>query len=262
MWGCQWTKPVFLILILGFFSPGYSQVADSLVKRKNQKAEILTSGFIDVVTNGHVNASARLVKVYIGEPGRFAVPLSIYSGVSSGNFANPQQVSFSRGNEQLINGFINPLNGLINFSFDGRVPGREWKITHAGFLYQSGFRVLTGYKAGPPSDPFTGKPINFLNSYACIGIIFQTGAWERNELSELGMFWLASRYILSYTSPRTLFPIIPGVNNGLYHGWSLGGGVDINDLVNVKIIYYRYVKEPELGFFPPICQFSFHYSLR
>ena len=44
------------------------------------KPEILTSGFIDIINNGQVNASARFIRLYIGEPGKFAIPLSIFSG--------------------------------------------------------------------------------------------------------------------------------------------------------------------------------------
>lgn len=54
------------------------------------KPEILTSGFIDIVNNGQINASARFIRLFIGEPGKFAIPLSIYSGVSSNNFQNQQ----------------------------------------------------------------------------------------------------------------------------------------------------------------------------
>ena len=83
------------------------------------KPEILTSGFIDIVNNGQVNASARFIRLYIGEPGKFAIPLSIYSGVSSNNFPGQQNTFVSRTNEQLVINFINPLSGLANLSIDG-----------------------------------------------------------------------------------------------------------------------------------------------
>jgi len=37
-------------------------------KTTSKKSEIFSSGFIDVINNGQVNASARLIKLYIGEP--------------------------------------------------------------------------------------------------------------------------------------------------------------------------------------------------
>jgi hypothetical protein len=42
---------------------------DSL-RNKEYKPEIFTSGFIDVMNNGQVNASARFIRLFIGEPGK------------------------------------------------------------------------------------------------------------------------------------------------------------------------------------------------
>jgi hypothetical protein len=229
------------------------------------KPEILTSGFIDIVNNGQVNASARFIRLFIGEPGKFAIPLSIYSGVSSNNFQNQQVVGGQRSNEHLVNGFINPLSGLANISIDGIIffNRKEIKITRAGFLYHGGVRILTGYKIGLLTDPATGKPINFLNSFGTTGLYFQTGAWERNNAKNVGVFWLAGRYIICKTGAKQLKEILPDIQtNGVYHGWSLAWGVEINNLVNIKVIYYKYVKKPEIDYSLPIYQFSFNYSFR
>ena len=229
------------------------------------KPEILTSGFIDIVNNGQVNASARFIRLFIGEPGKFAIPLSIYSGVSSNNFQNQQRQGGQRSNEQLVNSFINPLSGLANMSIDGIIffTKKQTKLTKTGFLYHGGIRVLTGYKTGPVTDPSTGNPINFLNSYGTAGLYFQTGAWERNNAKNVGVFWLAARYILCKTGEKQLKQILPGIiTNGLYHGWSIAWGVEINNLVNIKVVYYKYVKKPEIDYSLPIYQFSFNYSLR
>ncbi|GAB2834047.1 hypothetical protein [Ferruginibacter profundus] len=62
-----------------------SKIKDSL---NPSKPEIFTSGFIDIVNNGQINASARFIRLYIGEPHKFAIPLSLYGGVSNNNFQN------------------------------------------------------------------------------------------------------------------------------------------------------------------------------
>jgi hypothetical protein len=229
------------------------------------KPEILTSGFIDIVNNGQVNASARFIRLMIGEPGKFAIPLSIYSGVSSNNFQNQQTSPGQRSNDQLVAHFINPLSGLANLSVDGVVffKKQTGKLTRAGFLYHAGERVLTGFKAGPANDPATGRPVNFLNSFASSGLYFQTGAWERNNAKNIGVFWLAGRYILCKTGKEQLRQILPAIQtNGVYHGWSLAWGVEINSLVNIKVVYYKYVKKPEIDYSLPIYQFSFNYSMK
>src|SRR5688572_18589531 len=69
------------------------------IPSKDHKPEIFTSGFIDIINNGQVNASARFVRLNVGEPGKFSVPLSFYSGVSTNNFQNTQGFGNQRSNE-------------------------------------------------------------------------------------------------------------------------------------------------------------------
>lgn len=224
------------------------------------KPEIFTSGFIDIINNGQVNASARFVRLFIGEPGKFSVPLSLYSGVSSNNFQNTQSYS-QRSNDGLVTNFINPLSGLANISIDGIVffNKKTTKVTKAGLLYHTGERILTGIRTGLVSDPATGKPVNFLNSFGSLGLYFQTGAWDRNNSKNVGISWFALRYIGCYTNPNQLKEFLPNVEtNGLYHGWSL----EINNFVNIKVVYYKYVKKPEINYYLPIYQFSFNYTLK
>lgn len=122
---------------------------------------------------------------------------------------------------------------------------------------------MTGYRTGLPTDPQTGRPVNFLNSFATAGLYFQTGAWERNNTKNLGVFWLAGRYMGCYSNPRQVNHFLPGVaTNGLYHGFSMSFGIEINTLVNIKAIYYNYVKAPEIDYYFPLYQFSFNYSVK
>jgi hypothetical protein len=228
------------------------------------KPEIFTSGFIDIINNGQVNASSRFVRLFLGEPGKFAIPLSLYSGVSSNNFQNPQ-TSLQRNNDVLVTNFINPLSGLANISIDGVAffKPKSVKLTKAGLLYHFGERILTGVKTGPVNDPTTGRPVNFLNTFAAFGLYIQTGAWEKNNNRNIGISWFALRYIGCYSNPTQLKDFLPGVEtNGIYLGYSAAWGVEITKLVNIRVVYYRYTKKPEINYFLPIYQFSFNYSLK
>lgn len=229
------------------------------------KPEILTSGFIDIISNGQVNAAARFLRIYVGEPGKFSFPLSLYSGVSGNNFQNNQALVVPRGNEQLLNNFINPLSGLVNISADGILffNRNALRLTRSGFLYHGGLRILSGNKLVQAGSLLPGKPVNFISGFGAGGLYFQTGAWERTNTRNMGVFWLAARYIGSKTGERHLREIlVPTLHEGFYHGWSLAGGVEINNLVNIKVICYRYVKAPAADYKLPIYQFSFNYSLR
>jgi hypothetical protein len=115
------------------------------------KPEIFSSGFIDVVNNGQVNASARLIKLYIGEPGRFQIPLSFYGGVSSNNFQNQNTGGqLLKSNDHLVNQYINPFSGLVNISIEGIAFRKRdsAKITKLGYIYQIGYRVINGIRIG------------------------------------------------------------------------------------------------------------------
>lgn len=252
-----------ILLILGYFS--ISQTKTEKDTGRTHKPEIFTSGFIDIMNNGQVNASARFVRLFIGEPGKFAIPLSFYSGVSNNNFQNQTNTGgIQRNNDHLVNQYINPLSGLINISVDGIVYfKRTEKPTKTGLIYHLGERVLTGYRTGPVTNPQTGRPTNFLNSFASLGIYFQTGAWERDHAKNLGVFWIAFRYIGCYTNQKQIVDFLPDIKtNGFYHGYSFGFGIEINTLLNLKLIYYQYAKKPEIEYSLPIYQFSFNYALK
>ncbi len=262
-------RNLLLLLCCGCPALLFSQSRDSTARnpmgRNLYKPEILSSGFIDIFNNGQVNASARLIRLYIGEPGKFALPLSIYSGVSSNSFQNQFVPGGLRSNEQLAASFINPLSGLVNVSAEGLLflKRKAIRMTRGGILYHAGSRLLTGYRNGPLSDPATGKPVNFLNGFGSGGFYFQTGAWDRSNTRNLGVCWIAGRYILCKSATRPLKNIFDSIPvTGYYHGWSAGWGVEINNLVNIKLVYYKYVKAPETGFASSIYQFSFIYSLR
>ena len=258
--GCSRT---IVWLVLAFFCSNISAQDSSTIKSL-RKPELLSSGFLDIATNGQVNASARLIRIYLGEPGKFNIPLSIYSGVSSGNFSPASPVQMPMSNEHLVSSFINPLTGIINVSAEGVLGNRkeQQRPTACGFIYQGGGRILTGYRTGSVPGINAIRPVNFFNGYALMGVYFQTGAWERSEEENMGLFWISARYIASCSSPGILSQIIAQPVSGLYHGWSIGGGIDISSLVNLRVVYYKYVKSPETGFSNSLCQFSFNYALR
>ncbi len=257
---------ILCMVVLWMYSPDViarkSFSRDTL--RSLVKPEVLNAGFIDVMPTGQVNASARLVRIYIGEPGKFSIPLSLYSGVSANNFQNQQNPMASRINDQLVSHYINPMSGLINLSVQGtnllhRQPGR---ISGAGITYQLGERLLTGYKSGQPGDPATGRPVNFMNTVAAAGLYVQTGAWEKN-INTTGVCWLSVRYIVSHSGngPLNEFSDFEGVK-GICKAWSAGWGIDISNVLNVKMVVYKYIDVPGEIFRNPVYQFTFNYSMK
>lgn len=259
---------VFYLLTASITFSSHAQIKDSVKSQSSKlpsKPEIFTSGFIDIINNGQINASARFIRLYIGEPGKLAIPLSLYSGVSANNFQNTApSFGLPKSNEHLFNQYINPLSGLVNISCDNVVFFKKTtKPTKTGFLYHLGERVMTGYRAGPLTDQRTGQPINFLNTFANSGLYLQTGAWERSNNKNVGICWFAVRFHICYTNPSQIKEFLSTVEtNGIYAGYSFAFGIEISSLVNIKVIYYEYTKKPELDYSVPIYQFSFNYSFR
>ena len=230
---------------------------------QQDRPELFNAGFIDVVNNGQVAASARLVKLQIGEQGKFSLPLSVFGGVSNTSFATGSSSSVLRGNEHLINQFITPLSGLLNLSVEGTLFIRPRSlVTKWGLLYQLGERVLTGHRSSLPGFFSAPRPLHFINSYVVAGLYFQTGAWEKNDQKNMGVCWLALRYHLCYSGVNQLRQFLPAFDgNGLYGGYSMGMGVRVNALINLKAVYYQYQKAPEPDYLLPIYQFSFNYTV-
>ena len=227
-----------------------------------QGLEIFSSGFIDIFNSGQISASARFIRLFVGEPGKFTLPVSLYAGVTSNSFQKSPGDPHS--NELLVTNFINPLSGLANVSIEGIAYFKKKpKLTRAGMLYQFGERVLTGFRAGEETDPDAGNPYNFMNTFGSVGLYFQTGAWERTNTRNIGVTWLALRYLGCYSHPSQLKKFLPDINtNGFYHGYSLAWGIDITRLLNIKLVHYKYIKKPEINYSMPIYQFSFNYTFK
>ena len=256
---------IFCLLIILNQNINGQNIKIEPITKSQQKPEIFSSGFIDVINNGQVNASARVIKLYIGEPSKVSVPLSFYGGVSSNNFQNNNVGgAFSKSNDHLVNQYINPFSGLINISIEGIGFRKKdsLKLTKIGYIYQIGERVLNGNKIGDINDPQTGNPVNFLNAFATTGLYFQTGAWEKTNTKNVGTFWMIARYHICRTNPKQIKQFLPDIEtNGIYHGYSVGFGVQINNLVDLKAIYYKYSKAPEIDYGLPIYQFTFNYTM-
>lgn len=222
-----------------------------------KKPELFNSGFIDFQNSGQMNASARVFKLYIGEPKKFMLPLSVYSGVSGNNVNTGNSLS-AKGSEQMILGLINPMSGIFNLSTDNsfRFNKNAKSITGLSFVYQLGEKLITGQQA------YTLKSFQFFSTYANTGLLFQTGAWEKDKEKNMGVFWLLLRFHLVYISNS--FQALSGYppSKEYFKGFSIGMGIEINNVLNIKSYYYQYLNPGATDFEIPIYQLTFNYSLK
>lgn len=212
--------------------------------------DILSGGFIDIVQSGQMSASARLFKLYIGEPGKFQLPFSIYTGVSANNFSANQ---FS---DDIILSLISPGNGFFNMSVDGinRITGKG--ITSLQLQYQAGLRFLSFY------SQLNSDKVIFFNFISGMGLTIVTGAWEKNKVNNLGSFWFNFRGLYSASPAYILntFFTVPVQHNIL--GCSGGMGVEISRTLNVKIFSFHFLNNRHIpSFSQSHLQLSFNYSM-
>jgi hypothetical protein len=217
------------------------------------KPEILSGGFIEVYNNGQMNASARLFRLYIGEPGKFQIPVSIFTGVSGNNFNSSQQA------EELAIAIINPGAGTFSLNFDGnsKLAGKAQQYSSLHVLYHSGFRYLSVFNRN------AFRSANFYNFISGLGLAFVTGAWERNRTSNMGYFWLSLRGIYSHSPPSIFrnFFTEPVDQNIL--GYAGGIGIEISRSLNVKANFFHILSNRDMeAFNRPVLQVSFNYSAR
>jgi hypothetical protein len=217
------------------------------------KPEILSGGFIDFVQNGQMSASARLFRLYIGEPGKFQVPVSIYTGVTANN------LSAGRQNEDFVFNLVNPGAGIFNLGFDGtsRLAGKKTKITALQLQYQTGFRLLSAY------DRRLYKNTPFFSVLGGLGLTFVTGAWERSKATNVGVFWFNIRSIVSNNPPGIINATLQDTVSQNMVCYSAGMGIEISQTMNIKVFYFRFLNNRDIATFkPPFLQLSFNYSLR
>ncbi len=222
----------------------------------SKKPELFNCGFIDFQNSGQMNASARVFKLYIGEPKKFMIPISVYSGVS-GNNLNAGTAA-SKGSEQMVLGLINPMSGMFNISIDNTIgiTKKEKSITGVSLVYQAGEKLISGQQA------ITLRPFSFFSTYANSGLLLQTGAWEKDKEKNMGVFWLLFRFHVVHTS--NTFQKLSGYppDHNLFKGYSIGMGIEINNVLNIKSYYYRYLNAGAEIFNIPIYQLTFNYSMK
>lgn len=129
-------------------------------------------------------------------------------------------------------------------------------MTGFSVIYQAGEKMLTGIHF------ITLKNINFFSTYANTGILFQTGAWEKKWEKNMGIFWILGRVHIVRTS--NTFESVSGYppDRRFFKGYSIGFGIEINNVLNIKSFFYKYIKPAASNFDIPIYQITFNYSLK
>ena len=236
------------------YSKKTRNILDSSTTRNENNIQFLKNGFVDFLSDGNIQASARLLRINIGDRNKFYLPFFIYTGTAGNAFGGDKL------NKTTVSNLLNPIGGTINLSFNGLqnlIKGES--VTKLKFAYQLGGRTMNG------KDSLTQENVNFFNGFANLGLFFQTGAWTPDDPSNMGIFYIQAKLISSFSSNGNLQKIFgnSSINKGYLLGYSIDAGIEINKVINVKLGVYQYTNNSGIALLKdPIVKFSLDYSLK
>jgi len=229
--------------------------ADSSIRSDEEdKVQVLKNGFVDFVSDGNIQASARLLRINIGERDKFYLPLFIYTGASGKTFGQDKL------NQTTVSNLLNPIGGALNVSFNGLkdlINGSE--ITKLKFAYQFGGRLVNG------SDSITKDNMNFFNGFANVGFFFQTGAWTPDDPTNMGVFYLQAKFTSSFSSKSNLEQVFGKsvLDKSYFIGYSVDAGIEIDKIISLKLGLYQYINNANISLLKnPVVKISLDYTFK
>ena len=78
----------------------------------------------------------------------------------------------------------------------------------------------------------------------------------------MGVFWLLLRGHIIQTN-NTIYKLSGySPDTDIFKGYSIGVGIEINNVLNIKSYYYRYLQVNDAIFNTPLYQLTFNYSMK
>ena len=228
---------------------------DTIKRPVEQQFEILGRGFIDFFSNGKMQGTAQLLKLNIGEPNGFYVPLYILVG-SSGD-----GIGMQKKNENTIANLLNPIGGIINGAINGRnnLYASKSGITSLKLSYQLSVKLINAQDSATGNSKFLGA------GYGNLGLFFQTGAWDQDDKGNMGVFWIQAKATASYAFDDASYKKVLGNNfsESYFVGYAIDLGIEINNRINLKAGLYQYLNNQKLDLVEkPVFKFSLDYNLK
>ncbi len=220
-----------------------------------KQVELLGRGFVDFFSNGKMQGTAQLLKINIGEPKGFYVPLYLLVG-SSGDGLGSQ-----KKNENTIANLLNPIGGIFNGTINGRnnLYASNSGITSLKVSYQLSGKLVNAQDTLTGSSKFLGA------GYGNLGLFFQTGAWDPDEKGNMGVFWVQAKATASYAFNDASYKEVLGKDytQSYFIGYAIDLGIEINNRINLKAGVYQYLNNQDLELIKnPVFKFSLDYNLK
>ncbi|WP_316814482.1 hypothetical protein [Pedobacter nyackensis] len=204
---------------------------------QQKDVELFGKGLLDYGFEGQFQATTQAVKIHIGEPNKFYIPVYLLVGATTGDFGKDEL------NKSAILSLLNPSGGLLNLNGNGyvRLTGSETSITSVKLTSTIGAKLLTGRNSVDNSSLI--KPVYFADP----GVYFQTGAWDPGTgYQDGGIFWLQAKYALFGMAKKDLQEFFGSAVNDIPQGIRFEMGCFVKDRVNIKLSYFKAVSGKDI----------------
>lgn len=231
----------------------YSELQEGDDLEADESPKFLNTGFLDVFSSGTSQATVEIVKLYIGEPDKFKIPLYLFVS-ASGNTLGKEE-----NNENTLGNLLNPLGGILNGTLNKRNRLFHYgKYTSLHIGYQASGKLISG------ENMQSEKLELFGSGFANAGLEFQTGAWESSNSSNMGVFWLHAKIAASFNGDSQMQRVFgDAIDDTTFAGYAIDLGIQIDGRINLKAGVYQYWGNKQVnGFNDPVFKFSFDYTAK
>jgi hypothetical protein len=199
--------------------------------------ELFGKGLLDYGFEGQLQATAQAIKINIGEPNKFSLPISLLVGATNSDIGSPAL------NKSTVMSLISPTGGTTNVStnFYLKLFGSGTGITSLKLSGLVAGKLITGRDSA--TNKSTSKPSGYFDG----GLYFQTGAWtDEDGYKDGGIFWAQAKYTASYMAEEDLKTYFGPSVQGIPHGPRVEIGCFIQNRVNIKLSYYKAIGGKEI----------------
>jgi hypothetical protein len=208
----------------------YSGSASGSYAGEVDPVQFFGKGFLDYGLQGQFQTTAQVLKINIGEPNGFYLPVSLLVGAANSDFSSNEV------NLNTIMGLINPTGGAMNLStnFHVKLYDDNDKVTRLKISGLLSGKLITG------RNYITNESHVSPSGYLDLGVFFQTGAWTaQDEYRDGGIFWVQAKYSVSYLAGKDIATYFGEDIQGMPNGPRIEVGCYIKNRVNIKLAYYK-----------------------
>lgn len=220
---------------------------DSVVTKKEDPIAPSTfqwfeGGNIDYISSGLLQTNARVLRINLGIPNKVVVPFYITAGADKQTTNDPDEDPNKSTNVNLLSA----NGGYLNFGFNGNHLLKNFTSDTSGktrlsAVYLLGAKMITG------KDATTEERINLMSWVSNVGLMFQTNAWDADDVGKKGTAWIQAVFTNTFNNGEKIKKIYGDDVKKNFYGYNIEGGIQIDNLINLRLGYYKYLNNEDIN---------------